>query len=230
MRGVSSVAIVLGLTALPFAAAAQRLIVTPTFGMFVSLRDQSRWSWTDCCITGTDFTETLRTELSTATTVGMKVEVGLGERLGLEASFANASTGRRIEWSASDVPNPPPPDVLIGPSHTAVTSLRVRFRKSLGAQAVISAGVGPSLVSLSREAWCGDALPCIQDLTTFGPTLDLALGYTVRRRARFEIGVVNNIYSVRYAEPPFPGREVEPEQSRFWQHDVMISVGFGLVL
>jgi hypothetical protein len=150
--------------------------------------------------------------------------------LGVEASVATAKTQRRYMWSASAVPNPPPPDELTGAARTTITSLRVKFRKRIGSNADVRLGIGPSLVDHAREAWCGGEPPCIQDLTTIGPALDMALGFSVTRRARLEIGIVNNIYSVRYPQPPFPGREVDPDRSRFWQHDLMISAGLGFVL
>lgn len=149
----------------------------------------------------------------------------------MEASVATATLQRRYEWSASAVPNPPPPDQLTAPAaRTTITSLRVKFRKRISSNADVRVGIGPSLVDHAREPLCGSEPPCIQDLTIIGPALDLALGFRVTRRTRLEIGVVNNFYSVRYPRPPFPGRDVDPEQSRFWQHDLMMSVGFGFVL
>ncbi len=209
---------------------AQQITITPQLGAFVPLQHQSQWSWTDCCINGGDFTETLRTELSTAPSVGVKVEVDWGTWLGLQASVATMSPDQHIVWSASGTLNPPPPDDLSGPARTTVASLLVKFRKRLSDKVAISLGVGPSLVSLSQVPICGGEPPCIEDVTTFGPTLDFALGLSVTRRVRFDIAVVSNLYSVDYPEPPFPGREVDPDQSSFRQHDLMIFAGVGFVL
>lgn len=227
--GLAIAAVALAVTSA--SAAAQRISITPTIGVFVPLRDQSGWSWTDCCIAGGNFTETLRTELSSTTAIGMKVEVAWGSWLGVEASVATLTAQRRYEWFASGVPNPPSPDVLTSPGErTTVTSLRLKVRRQVGSRADVRVGIGPSLVHQSREPLCGSEPPCIQDLTMIGPAVELALGFRATRRIHLEVGVVNNIYSVRYPQPPFPGREVAPDQSRFWQHDVMISAGFGFVL
>jgi hypothetical protein len=215
---------------LPGCAAGQ-LSFTPTVGAFVPLRDQSRWSWTDCCIAGSSFTETLRTDLSSAMAFGLKVDMTWGSALGVEASVATAFTKRRLAWSASAVPNPPPPDEFAALARTTIATLLLKSRKGLGRTGgEVAVGLGPSLVVHTREAFCGSEPPCVENLTTFGPTLDVALSFPVTPRTRFALVVVNNFYSIRYAEPPFPGRDVDPDQSRFWQHDVMASVGVAFVL
>jgi hypothetical protein len=224
----------LGVLAFATPSAAQQIIIMPQLGAFVPLRDQSQWSWTDCCINGGDFTETLRSDLLAAPSLGLKIGIGWGGWLGVEASVATTSTERQNTWSASEIPNPPPEESLAAASRVTITSLRVRFRKFVATGADVSVSVGPSLVSQSQEAFCGSQAgsltACIQDLTTFGATFDIALGLTMTPRVRFELALVDNIYSVQYPEPPFPGTVVDPDQSSFRQHDMMIFAGFAFVL
>ena len=215
----------------PSLAAAQRITITPQLGAFVPLRTQSQWSWTDCCIGGGDFTETLRTDLSAAAAMGIKVGIGWDGWLGFEASIVTTDTERNIVWSASGIPNPPPADSFPTPARSTVASLRVTWRKPVSESVQLGIAVGPALVDQPQNAICGSEPPCIEKLSMFGATFDLALRFTLNRRFLFEITLGNSIYSMQYPEPPFPdGREVDPEKSSFLQHDMFIFAGLGFVL
>jgi hypothetical protein len=204
---------------------ARRITITPEFGAYLSLVPQGHWSPPSRPVTVIGLR---RVTLGAGRSMGVKVVVRGDHWLGLEASVATAPRMRRLEWwrgvwGPGDSVVQTAPRIEYAAAHSTVTAIRLSGRRRLGTYCDLTLGVGPAIVQFSGTWPEWDWQARLKEGTFVGASISANLSIMAAPGARFEFGLVDNLYTAEFGV-----LSLALGDASFLQHDLVISLGIAV--